>query len=429
MAGVNYATLSLAQTPPLAVPLRFILTAPLFAAAAGLLLILYGDDVFVTRWAPWTLALTHLITLGFLASIMVGAVQQLLPVLLGASIPRANLFSAVLHGLLTLGTVALVAGLTGSSRPSMAAAAVLLGSAFLLFSLVVGWCLVRARSGHATRIAMALSLVALVLNVTLGVNLAIGYAGAVQLARHTTDVHLALGLLGWVGLLVMGVAYQVVPMFQITPSYPRWVMTWLAPVTFLALLAWAAAHLIGGMPAPLVSAAAVVLGAGYVLFAATTLWLQHRRKRRLPDVTLDFWRVGMISLLLSVLVWAAGALSGEMPALALGILFLVGFAMSVVNGMLYKIVPFLVWLHLNNRRQVGGRPQVGIPNMKKIIPERRLRRQFRLHLATLFTLLAAVAWPVLARPAGVLAVVSAGLLAANLLGALGVYRQVAGSGD
>lgn len=420
---MNVAVLSLEQTPPAAVPLRFFLTAPLFSAAAGLLLILYGGDVFVSRWAPWTLALTHLITLGFLGASMLGAVQQLLPVVLGSPVPYPNLSSAILHGLLSLGTVALVTGLTGSSRPAMLAAAVLLGATFILFAIVVGWSLARSRSGHFTRVAITLSLLSLVLTVAVGLHLAVGYAGVVDLARHHTDVHVGLGLLGWIGLLVVGVAYQVVPMFQITPNYPRTIMAGLAPLLFAALLVWAAAGLLAPSSGLTAAVSGTILAVGYALFAVMTLLLQWRRKRRLPDVTLTFWRLGMVSLLASVLMWAGGEVAGDIPALALGILFLVGFAMSVVNGMMYKIVPFLIWLHLNNRRQAGGRSQVGIPNMKKIIPEVRMRRQFQVHVAMLVVLLAALAWPLLVRPAGVLVLISSAMLAFNLLGAVGLYRR------
>lgn len=38
-------------------------------------------------WSPVTLALTHLITLGYLATVMVGALLQMLPVVLGAPVP------------------------------------------------------------------------------------------------------------------------------------------------------------------------------------------------------------------------------------------------------------------------------------------------------------------------------------------------------
>lgn len=57
-------------------------------------------------------------------------------------------------------------------------------------------------------------------------------------------------------------------------------------------------------------------------------------------------------------------------------IFLLGFAASVISGMLYKIVPFLAWFHL--KTQTGAK--VGaIPNMKEMIPDKLARLHFRPH--------------------------------------------------
>ena len=73
-------------SPPLAAPLRFFLTAPAFAMAAGLLLAATGTDGLASRWSPTTLALTHLMTLGFLGMAMLGALIQILPVVAGVAV-------------------------------------------------------------------------------------------------------------------------------------------------------------------------------------------------------------------------------------------------------------------------------------------------------------------------------------------------------
>src|SRR5690606_32113638 len=52
-------------TPALHVPLRFLLTAPLFGIAAGLLL-LAAPDALSSRWEPTAFALTHLLAVGFM---------------------------------------------------------------------------------------------------------------------------------------------------------------------------------------------------------------------------------------------------------------------------------------------------------------------------------------------------------------------------
>lgn len=54
---IGQASLSLDQAPPISVPFRFFLTAPLFIFCAGLLLLIYGPDALISRWSPVTSAL------------------------------------------------------------------------------------------------------------------------------------------------------------------------------------------------------------------------------------------------------------------------------------------------------------------------------------------------------------------------------------
>lgn len=426
------SALSLEQTPPLAVPARYFLTAPLFAAAAAVLLLWEGPAALAGRWSPTGLALTHLLTLGFIAMVMVGAVQQLLPVLAGAPIRHALWASRVLHVLLSAGTVALAVGLWAGAAAWLHGAALLLLAFVLGFAAAAGEALARSRSSHATVTAMALSVAALAVTAALGLYLAAGHMGAgVPLARQWTDVHLAWGLAGWVGLMVIGVAYQVVPMFQVTPDYPRAVVRWLGPAVFLGLVAWSSGVFLERgteiLGAWLAGLGALIVAAGLAAFAVITLRLQAQRRRRLPDVTLSFWRIGLASLLLAVALAVALAVRPDLQAvlaLPLGVAVVAGFAVSVINGMLYKIVPFLVWLHLTNRMQWTGAGSLRVPNMKQVIPERRTRIQLWLHGAALSALLAAALLPgPLTYLAAALFLLSNGLLWINLLDGVLLYRR------
>jgi hypothetical protein len=104
---MNSTGLSYEQAPPFDVPLRFFLTAPWFLLLAAALVLWQGPAIFSSRWLPATLALTHLLTLGFMAQIMLGALLQILPVVVGVVVPRPRLMAALIHIPLTLGTVAL----------------------------------------------------------------------------------------------------------------------------------------------------------------------------------------------------------------------------------------------------------------------------------------------------------------------------------
>ena len=156
-----------------------------------------------------------------------------------------------------------------------------------------------------------------------------------------------------------------------------------------------------------------------------TLWLQSRRRRRQTDATFMFWRVAMLSLAAFALSWLAVSM---LPTLAdplrvplwLGVLALPGLFVCVITGMLYKIMPFLNWLHLQQK----GAMTAALPNMKQMIPEASMRGQMLLHFTALALLLAAVVFPPLARIAGLLFTASCLWLEWNLVGAARLYTRV-----
>lgn len=421
--------LSFDQTPPLSVPLRFFLTAPAFAIIASVLLAWYGPQALESRWAPLTLALTHLLVLGFLAASMVGSLVQILPVVAGVDLPRTQLTSGIVHVLLTLGTAALAAAFVLAQPLLFKLALLFLGSAFLwlLVASVAG--LWRVTDVSATLWAIRLALLALLATVVLGATLASAFAWPLGLPlMDLTNVHARWGLLGWVGLLVIGVAYQVVPMFQVTPLYPPYLTRWLAPVLFVLLLVWSVLDVFTQQTqtSGWNNAMSIVVALGFMLFGLTTLYLLWFRKRPKPDVTVMFWRTAMTSLIACAALWIAGRFLPQLSvapayALLLGVLFIVGFAYSAINGMLYKIVPFLVWYHLQSAISQRGL----VPNVKQVLPDSVTIRQFFVHLAALAILLAAVLRPgILTHVAGCAFAVSSAWLLANLIGATRMYRRI-----
>jgi hypothetical protein len=114
--------------------------------------------------------------------------------------------------------------------------------------------------------------------------------------------------------------------------------------------------------------------------------------------------------------------SGNDPRLplTLGTLFIIGFAWSAINGMLYKIVPFLVWYHLQHSAAPGRRG----PSIKEVLADRLALRQFVAHVAALLLLTGATLWPPLVHLAALALALSAGWLWLNLLRATRLYLRV-----
>ena len=418
------ALLSFDQAPPLSAPLRFFFTAPVFGMLAGALMLLQGPDLFASRWTPAALALTHLITVGFMLQTMLGALLQLLPVVAGANIARPRLVATVVHASVTVGALALVAAFLTSHRTLFAAAALLLGGGVIVFIAAAGRALKGVGPGQATVVGMKLALFGLGVTVSLGAVLALSLGHFLQLpVMAVTHLHVSWGLLGWGGVLLAAIAYVVVPMFQITPSYPERFSRWGAPVTVAVLLGWSAAEALDWTTLATVLRATAAL-AGAVL-AAVTLATTLQSKRAQRDPTQLTWLLAMASLLAASLLWLAAATT---PVIAFwagwpllwGVLVLWGGFVSVMVGMLYKIVPFLVWLHLRRL----GQGKVHAPNMKLVLSEPAMRLQVVLHAVTLPLLILATIWPApFAYPAGAALLAANAALLRNLLLALRAYRQ------
>lgn len=418
------ALLSFAQAPPLSAPMRFFLTAPLFGILAGILLMSGGPDSLASRWTPSTLALTHLLTAGFMLQIMLGAMVQILPVIAGATIRRPRLISGIVHSAISAGVLALVAGFLNLLPYAYPSSVLLLGGGAALFIGAAGHALYRVPTANPTVRGLKLALLGLSVTTALGVLLAMAREGTIALSLPSaTSLHVAWGLFGWGCVLLAAVALIVVPMFQITPGYPEWFARPFSGTVFGGLCFWSLAVVAGGQGLAAILAGTLALAVS--AFALLTLHLQGRSQRPRFDATQHCWRVAMVcAMLAGALATAAECLPAvgerlDWP-LTCGVLVLVGCFMSVLTGMLYKIVPFLIWLHVQNLG--GGR--VLAPNMNKVIAVQQVDRQTKAHFLSVALLLAATLWPpAFTYPAAAALVVANVWLLRNLLAAVRVYHR------
>ncbi len=403
---MKVATLSIESAPPYAMPLRWMAFAPVFLGAAGVILLGWGPDVFVSRWHPTALALTHAFVLGFMGATMLGALLQVIPVLTAQGWNERWRLAWWPPWLFALGV------------------GLLLGHFFGFGGLVVAWAaggvllvVLAMYLGHAfavlvplwrrSEIAQGLGLSVLGLAVTLLFGLAL-LAKRVGLwawgdPLAWVDAHVAVAWLGWGLTLVATVGYVVVPMFQLTPSYSPVFRRRCLPLLWLTLLLGAIWRLAGGGSEPLVVFAWAMSWA----WAAQTLALQAQRRRSKDEPTRRLWRNAMIAVMLSgpsALLASLEVVSPYWPA----VLVLWGGFAAVIFGMWVKIVPFLTWLHL---QQLPNRTTFP-PTMLQITPIVWARRLELAHGIALGLLLLAIPFPEpLARASGLAVLVSAGLSA------------------
>lgn len=376
---MNTGGLSLDQAPPRAVPFTFYVFIPLALVAAGALLAWDGAALFATGWSPRTMALAHLGTLGVLGAAMLGSLYQMVPVIAGARVPAIRLGYGV-AGLFGLGLGAFAYGLAVYTPAAVRAGGVCLGLAVVCFVGPVGLALWRTRARSETAWGMRAAVLALAVLAGLGLRLAWGHAGGTMpVARQPLlAAHLVVALVGWVGTLLAAVSWQVLPMFHLTPGFPKGYMRTAVVVLSLSPLA-AAGVAVGGGDVPSVAVAGapgvLVAWVAQPWFVATQV---RRRKRRRADPALSFWWVSMASaglalgaaMLLLTTSWAPAGL-------LFGWLAIWGWAGAPVLGMLTRIVPFLVWFH-----GIAAYPGQRFPPMKQLLGDREVAALGRAHLLT-----------------------------------------------
>ena len=418
------ALLSFDQSPPLMAPLRFFLTAPLYGALAGVLFMVEGGDLLASRWTPAALAATHLLTLGFMLQIMLGALIQVLPVVAGANLGHPARLALFVHTGINFGCLLLAAGFLAASPSLLQVGAVLLAASVGFFLFEGAKALFHVPSTSPTIRGLKLALSSLFVTGVLGVILALALSLGWPLPLMAlADLHAAWGLAGWIGILLSAVAYVVVPMFQLTPGYtarPAWTFPLLIihPLLFWSFSLW--------FDWPwLAMASQFLLGLAGLVFCLITLRLQSQRRRARPDVTLRYWQLGLGALisaslmLLTAVIWPSLS-EWPMWTALFGIFVLVGGFMPLINGMLYKITPFLAWLHLKNKTAPGK----GLPAMNKLLSEVEMRQQARVFFFAFALLAAAMFWPEgLARLAGFVFMLANLSLAWNIWRVIRRYRQ------
>lgn len=386
---MNINGLSFNALPPIDLPFRFFLTAPLFVILSALLILLSGEALWISRWQPSMLALTHGFTLGFLSMVMMGALLQLLPVIGGIGITRPRLITYFCHTSLVLGTLCLMANFIWPNILLGISSLVLLicsiGTYFIAFALVLLKKLSQGDSIIGFRLAMLALLVVLIMGVVL-LSQRFEFFAFSHLGKELTNNHALFGLAGWGSVLIISVSFQVLPMFHVAPSFPKVISHYLPSLLFFLLVL--------SIFQPTIIVPFIVLLHG--VFALSLLFVIYKRKRKIPDSTIRFWQLSALTLVgLNIFYFipdnylATHVVQKKVLVIACAYLYL--YLMAVIQGMLLKILPFLSYTHLQQKCLMNFAAMQAIPHMHEFLNKKHAQVLFYLHLVTggvlLFTLM------------------------------------------
>lgn len=311
--------------------------------------------------APETLVAVHLLVVGWLLLLMLGALFQFVPVITSRPLVSQRLSLATLVAV-QAGLFAMIAGFLGitGAAPRLAfalpagGATVVVG--VLIACLNVGKPLLRTRPlplpGRMVLTGLAFLLLTVALGLSFGLALAIP-ALAPRLAPLLAGVgdHALAGLGGWFTLTAMGVSYKLLPMFMLAPE-ERGIPGDCVHIAGTAGFALAVAAGLTGiwLPARILEIAEM-MGYSAIAFAIFIyLWdvmrIYRTRKRAVIEVH-NRAAVGAFGFLGFATVLALGYLGAarlDAGAPIVAFLTLFGWLSGLGLTQLYKIVPFLTWL-------------------------------------------------------------------------------------
>jgi len=413
--------LSLDQAPPISVVFRFFFSGALFGILAGILIILFKTAIFNSHSLE-AITLTHTLTLGVMLSFMFAALFQMLPVIAGVTLQSPVQKANFVQYPFVLGVITLLFAFNVSAPILFGLASVLLGGSILYIAVIMLKNLIKLPHHSSSSKGILVTLISLFFVIVLALYLTGTLAGVFAGTYYTEvkEAHYSFGLFGWIALLIVSISFQVIEMFYVTPSYPKFISSYLT-VSLLTLLV--ITTIIGLFNSTIWILSNILLALLLGGYALLTLKRLTQRKRPLTDATVWFWRTGMSSLVLSMVLMAISQFKEIAALQTLSYIFFASFALSIVFAMFYKIVPFLTWFHLNSQGYFTA------PMMHEVIHPKTAKKHLYIHLATIITFILSIFIPQMIILAGLLTILSFGWMCYQIIHAHLLYKKTQENGE
>ncbi|MGE3600912.1 MAG: hypothetical protein AB7N70_35800 [Dehalococcoidia bacterium] len=337
--------------PPRLLPVLYFSVAHVALALAFAVVAVDPRGVSGFFYHSQLIGIVHLVTLGWITASILGSLYIVGPVAMRVWIPATRL-DYVAFGLVVIGIIGMVAHFWLEQYGGMAWSAIAVGAGVI----IVGVHVVRRLYASSLTVAVSAHIVLAFLNVagaaTFGVLIGFDkvYHFLPNFVLATVFAHAHLAAIGWAVMMVVGVAYRLLPMVlpAAMPSGPRlWITAVLLQTgvsgLFLTLLIQSRFTWIFAM----------IVTAGVVAFVVQVVWMLRRPRPRppglrQPDPAVLHAGASLASLTIASAlgIWLTVAEPSSATlrvATAYGVFGLVGFLAQMVVGMEGRLLPVFAW--------------------------------------------------------------------------------------
>ena len=320
-------------------------------------------DLAIVAWVHWFL-------LGFMMMIIFGAMAQLVPVVVEVGHFLVELYYTI-WPLLIAGTILMVYGFLYNPMVLPYGGIIVLIS-MILFLYDTLMTLSKVNNITLTVKTVVSSNIFLLAGIITGFAMALAIGGGVDVdIDKWIGVHIVLVLGGYITLTIMGLSMILIPMFGLSHGFDSSSVELSFKLMFGAVILYFLSTLFGFSIGKFISI--LMIFSSVTLYIKQVYILYQIRARKENDVWAKSMFVGYGALIFSSMLGFAYILTNYENFLMSSIWFLImGFFAFLINGHLYKIIPFLVWFERYS-------PLVGkqkVPMLNEMLPKRMARCQF-----------------------------------------------------
>jgi len=340
----------LAKNTSYKVVLPFYIYGALAILVATILLFLSSSAFLQHYFHPQTLAITHVMALGWGTMMILGASHQLVPVLIEGKLYSDAL--AYLSFFLTgLGIPLLVYSFYNFyfGWPAQTGA-ILVNLGIILYLVNIGTSMVKSNKENVHAVFVFTATLWLLITTIVGLFLVYNFTYPLLSRDSLTylPLHAHLGIIGWFLLLVFGVGTRLIPLFLISKYNNVKLLWWMYGLINFGLIAFIILFLYIKIAwlylFPLATIFIAILMFGYFCYKS---YLERLRKK--VDDQLKISLLSVLMMLLPVIflliIIILILFSSDNPGLILtyGFCIFFGWITAIILGMTFKTLPFILW--------------------------------------------------------------------------------------
>ncbi len=361
--------ISTAFAPP------FRLVAPFFIVGVSTfvltILLMFGFEFESLHYFnSSTLAWVHIFLLAFVMLIILGAMAQLIPVVLEVGHLAVDLYYAI-YPLIILGTILMAFGFyTLPILLPFGGVTVLI--ALFIFLVETFLTILKVKKINFIISTIIISNIFLLLGIIIGIALALNYSGILSFdSFKLLKAHIFLVFFGYVGTTVISMSLILLPMFWLSHSF-----TWIYVKIAFVLLCFSICFMLffTFSSITLVEDIAYTLCISSLFLYFFQIFVIYKKRVRVEvDIYFKSMLFSYFSLFTSLTLFLIYFFySKDNLLLCASWLLFVGFIGFLISGHLYKIVPFLVWYERFS--MFVGKKRV--PMLNDLIPKKSSNYQF-----------------------------------------------------